>query len=122
MYDLIIKQAKIIDGTGNPGWIGDVGIKNEKFTAIAPSLETANTRVTIQGKGLVLSPGFIDIHTHSDDYWVADPLCEIKLQQGVTREILGNCGISMAPMEPQSRYIDSQDALISLEKHKNSMN
>jgi len=122
MYDLIIKQAKIIDGTGNPGWIGDVGIKNEKFTAIAPSLETANTRVTIQGKGLVLSPGFIDIHTHSDDYWVADPLCEIKLQQGVTREILGNCGISMAPMDSQSRYIDFQDALISLEKHKTSMN
>ena len=47
MYDLIIKQAKIIDGTGNPGWIGDVGIKNEKFTAIEPSLETANIRVTI---------------------------------------------------------------------------
>ena len=114
MYDLIIKQAKIIDGTGNPGWIWDVGIKNEKFTAIEPSLETANTRVTIQSNGLVLSPGFINIHTHSDDYWVEDPLCEIKLQQSITREILGNCGISMAPMDPQSRYIDFQDALIKI--------
>ena len=122
MYNLIIKQVKIIDGTGKPGWIGDVGIKDDKFTAIEPSLEAADTSETVDGNGLVITPGFIDIHTHSDDYWVEDPFCEIKLQQGVTREVLGNCGISLAPMDPQSRYVDFQYALSSLEKHKNSMN
>ena len=122
MHDFIIKQVKIIDGTGKPGWVGDVGIKNDKFSAIESSLEAATARQTIQGTGLALSPGFIDIHTHSDDCWVEDSLCEIKLQQGVTREVLGNCGVSLAPMDPQSRHIDFQDALISLEKHKNAMN
>lgn len=121
MYDLIIKQATIIDGTGKPGWIGDVGIKNKKFTAIEPSLASVDAGEIIQGNGLVISPGFIDIHTHSDDCWLEDPLCEIKLQQGVTREVLGNCGISLFPLDSQSRYVDFQDALTSLEKYKNSM-
>ncbi len=122
MHDLIIKQAKIIDGTGKPGWIGDVGIKNDKFAAVESSLEATGAKQTIEGKGLALSPGFIDIHTHSDDCWVEDCLCEIKLQQGVTREILGNCGVSLAPMGPQSRYVDFQDAMNSLEKHKTASN
>ena len=114
MYDLIIKQATIIDGTGTPGWIGDAGMKNGKFTTIEPSLATTNAREIIQGNGLVLSPGFIDIHTHSDNYWLEDRFSEIKLQQGVTREVLGNCGISLAPMDPHARYVDFQDALSSL--------
>ena len=123
MYDLIIKQAMIIDGTGKPGWIGDVGIKNDKFTAIEPSLETIDTSEIVDGKGLVITPGFIDIHTHSDDFWQEDALSEIKLQQGVTREVLGNCGVSMAPMDPQLRNIvDFKDAFISLKKHKKSTN
>ncbi len=123
MYDLIIKQAMIIDGTGKPGWTGDVGIKNDKFTAIEPSLEAADTSETVDGNGLVIAPGFIDIHTHSDDFWLEDALSEIKLQQGVTREVVGNCGVSLAPMDPQSRNdVGFQDALISLGKHKNSIN
>ncbi len=151
MHDLIIKQATIIDGTGKPGWIGDVGIKNGKFTAIEPSIgisktseipnnsrssntttisnttmmlntnATPDTRETIHANGLVLSPGFIDIHSHSDDYWLEDPLSEIKLQQGVTREVLGNCGISLVPIDPEARHIDFPDALINLEKYNNSM-
>lgn len=116
MYDLIIKQATIIDGTCNPGWIGDVGIENKKFTSVGPSLATSNAREIIDGNGLVLSPGFIDIHTHSDNYWLEDHFSEIKLQQGVTREVLGNCGISLAPMDPDARYVDFQDALSNLKK------
>lgn len=121
MYDLIIKQATIIDGTGKPGWIGDVGIKDDKFSSIEPSLATAKARVVIEGKGQVLTPGFIDIHTHSDDCWVEDSLCEIKLQQGVTREVIGNCGVSLMPIDPQSRHIDFKDALIGLEKHQKTL-
>lgn len=123
MHNLIIKQATIIDGTGKPGWIGDVAIKDDKFAAVAPSLEAAEAGETINGKGMAIAPGFIDIHTHSDDFWQEDALSEIKLQQGVTREVLGNCGISMAPLAPGSNDItDFRDALISLEKHNKFMN
>ena len=118
MFDLIIKQATIIDGTGKPGWTGDVGIKNGKFTSIEPSLTDSPARETLQGKGLALSPGFIDIHCHSDNLWLEDSLSEIKLQQGVTREVLGNCGISIAPMDPDAKYVDFQDALLDLKKHQ----
>lgn len=117
MYDLIIKQATIIDGTGKPGWKGDVGIKNETFAAIEPSLSDADTRETVDGNGLVLAPGFIDIHTHSDDYWKEDALSEIKLQQGVTREVIGNCGVSLCPMVSGARNIDFQGNTVNLDEY-----
>ncbi len=121
MYNLIIKQATIIDGTGAPGWTGDVGIKDEIFSAIKPSLEAAETRETVSGKGLVIAPGFIDIHTHSDDFWKMDSLSEIKLQQGVTREVIGNCGISLSPTVSKAGDIDFQGNLVNLDKHTDFM-
>ncbi len=120
MYDLIIKQATVIDGTGSPGWRGDVAIKDGKFASLEPSNAAANAKEIIQGEGLVLTPGFIDIHCHSDDYWLEDSLSEIKLQQGVTREVLGNCGVSMAPMGPTAMRTDFQHALTKLKNHYNS--
>ncbi len=121
MYDILIKQVTIIDGTGKPSWTGDVGIKEEKFAAIEPSLEAAEARETIAGNELALAPGFIDIHTHSDDFWQTDALSEIKLQQGVTREVIGNCGISLAPTLSKARDIDFQGNLVNLDEHKDSM-
>ncbi|MCF6177905.1 MAG: amidohydrolase family protein [Geopsychrobacter sp.] len=117
MYDILIKQATIIDGTGKPGWTGDVGVKNRLFTAIEPSLKSINGRQTIQRSGLVLAPGFIDIHTHSDDYWLQDPLSEIKLKQGVTMEVVGNCGISPVPLEAKTKTMALAEALIPRENH-----
>lgn len=121
MYDILIKQGTIIDGTGEPGWTGDVGVKNGRFTAIEPSIEPANAGKTIQGSGLVLAPGFIDIHCHSDDYWLEDPLSEIKLKQGATLEVMGNCGTSVVPLDPATRDIALADALSNLEKYGDSM-
>lgn len=117
MYDLLIKQATIIDGTGEPGWVGDVGVKNGRFTAIESSLEAINAKQTIQGNGLVLAPGFIDIHTHSDDYWLQDPLSEIKLKQGVTTEVVGNCGISLVPLETKTKELALAEALVPEENY-----
>ncbi len=117
MHDILIKQATIIDGTGKPGWIGDVGVKNGRFTAIEPSLKSINARQIIQGAGQVLAPGFIDIHTHSDDYWLQDPLSEIKLKQGVTMDVVGNCGISLVPLEAKTKAVALAEALIPQENH-----
>ena len=117
MYDMLIRQATIIDGTGEPGWEGDVGVKDGYFNAIKPTIEPRNAKQTIEGKGLVLAPGFIDIHTHSDDYWLQDPLSEIKLRQGVTMEVVGNCGISLAPLLTQTKKLALSEALIAQENH-----
>jgi len=96
-----------------------VAIKNGKFISIEPSIGAANATEIIQGDGLVLAPGFIDIHCHSDDFWVEDSLSEIKLQQGVTRELFGNCGVSLAPIESLAMRTDFQSALNTIEKHFN---
>ncbi len=112
MFDLLIKQPTIIDGTGAPGWVGDVGIKNERFVAIEHRIE-GHSRREIQAEGLVLAPGFIDIHCHSDVSLLNDPLAHIKLKQGVTREVIGNCGTSLAPLELRTRKEAVNDALSS---------
>ncbi len=121
MFDLLIKQATIIDGTGKPRWTGDVGVKNGRFTALSHAIESTTAGKTIAGEGLVLAPGFIDIHCHSDDTWLEDPLSEIKLKQGVTLEVVGNCGTSLFPLEPATRDLALADALSDMGKYDNSM-
>jgi N-acyl-D-aspartate/D-glutamate deacylase len=101
MFDLLIKGATIIDGTGIPAWVGDVAIREGYFEAIDHQI-TGEARHRIYGEELILAPGFIDIHSHSDLYLLEDPLGEIKLRQGVTMEVIGNCGLSLAPLKPKS--------------------
>lgn len=106
--DLLIMNASIIDGTGSPRFDGTVAIKGEKISAVLNSQQTdfpqslntqiANSKSVFDAKGLVLSPGFIDAHTHDDRFLLSDPLMMPKLSQGVTSVIAGNCGISLAPM------------------------
>lgn len=90
-YDLLIRGGRIVDGTGNPWFRGDVGIKGQRVTAIGRRLTGTATR-TIDAKGLVVSPGFIDIHSHSDFLLLEDGHAQGKIRQGVTTEILGEGG------------------------------
>jgi N-acyl-D-amino-acid deacylase len=99
MYDLLFRQAVVVDGTGAPGFVADVGIADGRFVALAPRLEGQAAK-TVQAEGLVLAPGFIDLHCHSDAYHLEEPVGEIKIRQGVTLEVVGNCGDSMAPLVP----------------------
>jgi len=101
MFDYLIKGATIINGLGTPGWIGDVAIKEGRFAAIDHRIE-GEARRQIKAKGLILAPGFIDIHSHSDMYLLECPEAEIKLRQGVTMDVIGNCGLSLAPLERDS--------------------
>lgn len=95
MLDLIIKNGRIADGTGNPWYFGNVGIKDGIIVCIG-SFEQESREVLDAG-GQVIAPGFIDGHCHSDLLILDQPFNEMKLQQGVTTEVVGNCGLAPAP-------------------------
>ncbi|MEG0450053.1 MAG: D-aminoacylase [Lysinibacillus sp.] len=101
MLDTIIKNGKIVDGTGNPWFNGDVGIKNGIIVSIGHGIVGANE--IIDAKGSFISPGFIDGHCHSDLMILDFPESEIKMQQGVTTEVVGNCGLAPVPVNPLYR-------------------
>jgi N-acyl-D-aspartate/D-glutamate deacylase len=95
-FDLLIRGGRIVDGTGNPAWIGDVSIRGGKIAALG-RLEGRTAKQAIDARGLTVAPGFIDIHNHSDYTIVADGNAESMVRQGVTSMILGEGG-SAAPL------------------------
>ncbi len=97
MFDVIIKNGKVIDGAGNPWFKADVGIDRQKISAIG-RLSTEKASKIIDADGLVVSPGFIDMHSHSDLVLLVNPKAESKIKQGITTEVIGNCGESAAPL------------------------
>lgn len=99
-YDILIKNGRIIDGTGNPWFRADVGVVGDRIEAVG-RLDGAGAEKRIDAKSLVVAPGFIDIHTHSDYTVIIDPKVESKVRQGVTIEVVGNCGSSAAPMNAE---------------------
>lgn len=96
-FDLIIKGASILDGTGGAAWQADLGIKGDMIAALGQIGSEQGSRV-IDAEGLCVSPGFIDIHTHSDYSILAYPEAESRVYQGITTEVTGNCGGSVAPL------------------------
>jgi N-acyl-D-amino-acid deacylase len=99
MDDLIIRGAQVIDGSGTPGRAADIAICDGRIRALASGL-TGPARRVIEAAGQVVAPGFIDIHTHSDFTLPLNPKAESKIRQGVTTEVVGNCGFSVAPVLP----------------------
>lgn len=96
MFDVVFRNAEIIDGTGGPARCADVAVQNGRIIRVGPVDERG--RVEYDCDGLVLAPGFIDVHTHSDGQLFADPSRLCKLRQGVTTEIGGNCGSGLGPI------------------------
>lgn len=105
MHDLCIHDATVVDGTGRARYRGDVAVTGGRIDAITPpgGLRGAACRARRHASGLVLAPGFIDSHTHSDVALLAEPTAVAKVSQGVTTEVLGNCGWSIAPLSDRSR-------------------
>ncbi|KZE82528.1 D-aminoacylase [Paenibacillus elgii] len=95
MLDLIIRNGRIADGTGNPWFFGDVGVKDGRIAAVGRVEQEA--RSVIDAHRQVIAPGFIDGHCHSDLMIFDHPHSEIKIRQGVTTEVVGNCGLAPAP-------------------------
>ncbi len=97
--DILIRGGTVIDGSGRPGEIGDVAVRAGRITAMGRSVSEDAAKV-IDAEGLVVAPGFIDIKTHSDFTLPINPKAESKVRQGVTTEIIGHCGFSVAPVLP----------------------
>jgi N-acyl-D-amino-acid deacylase len=96
-FDLLISNASIIDGTGAPGYAGDIAVTADRIVQIG-HLEKARADVEIDATGKAAAPGFIDAHTHDDRLLLSLPEMTPKVSQGVTTVVAGNCGISLAPM------------------------
>ncbi len=95
--DLIIKNGTVIDGTGLPKKNLDIGIKDDKIALIDPHI-CENNCPTIYANRMIVTPGFIDIHSHSDFLWLIRPESDSKVLDGVTTEVCGNCGLSAFPL------------------------
>ena len=107
MFDLIIRGGKIIDGTGSPFYYGDIGIREGKIMKIGKNLSGA--KKVIDADGLVVTPGFIDSHSHSDAQILTRPDMDLKIEQGITMSIAGQCGGSFVPLpksEDRSTYYE----------------
>ena len=102
MYDLLVKNGRIHDGTGSASYAADIGVVGDEIAAIG-RLEGEAVR-TIDAAGLAVAPGFIDLHSHSDASFLMDPTAQSKVRQGVTLELVGNCGYSFcAPLHGAGR-------------------
>ena len=107
MYSVLIKNGKIVDGTGNPWSYADIAIEGEMIAEI-DQIKNGPAKKTINAKNLVICPGFIDQHSHADLIFASDhphKYLEGRIRQGITTEILGNCGISVTPITNQSREL-----------------
>lgn len=108
--DILIRQANVLDGSGAGGELLDVALCGGRICAIGPALGHKASTV-VNAEGLALAPGFIDVHTHDDIAVISNPAMLAKLSQGVTTVIVGNCGISAAPVDLGGRLPDPMNLL-----------
>ncbi len=99
MFDLKIINGTIVDGTGLPSYVGDIAIKDGVIVEIG-SVVSGDALETIDASGLIVSPGFVDIHTHYDGQATWDPVLDPSASHGVTTIVVGNCGVGFAPVRP----------------------
>lgn len=101
MFDLILAGGRVIDGTGTPWFLADVGTRGDRIAAVG-ALGRAEARQRLDVAGQVVAPGFVDMHVHADLALLADPVHEAAIRQGVTTYLLGQDGVAMAPASPKT--------------------
>ena len=106
-YDLLIKNGTIVDGTGAPRMRADIAVAGDRIAAIGKISEGANR--VIDASDLIVSPGFVDPHTHYDAQICWDPLISCTSWHGITSVVMGNCGVGVAPCKPEARETTAWD-------------
>ena len=104
--DIVLKNGKVLDGTGNSWFYADVAIKDGKIISIQKNISLA-AKKTFDCSGLIIAPGFIDVHTHIEDDEAKNPLATNFIHDGVTTVITGNCGSSWSNLDKYFKYVDS---------------
>lgn len=102
MLDLVIRGGQIYDGSGGPPRTGDLGIRDGRIASIGEPVPVGGAATQIDATGLAVSPGFVDLHAHSDISLLSDPACVSSVAQGITTQAVGLCGFSAAPLSPQT--------------------
>jgi len=118
VFDVLIKNGQIADGLLARTFAGDIGVIGEKIAAIG-NLGNASANLTIDAIGKVVSPGFIDIHSHTDTELLVDPKAESKIHQGVTTEVSGNCGYAPFPLTDADQQEFDQESFQQYGLHIN---
>lgn len=100
-HDLVIRQGLIVDGLGNPPFLGDIAIDDDKIVEVGVVASPGSKEIHADGN--LITPGFVDIHTHLDAQFGWDPLGTSSCYHGITSVVLGNCGVTFAPCKPKDR-------------------
>lgn len=100
--DVVLRNAWLYDGTGGPAIHGDLGIVGDRIVSVGAAVPLGTAVEEIDAGGLAVSPGFIDLHTHSDVSLLSDPGCLSAIEQGITTQAVGLCGFSAAPLSAES--------------------
>jgi N-acyl-D-amino-acid deacylase len=95
-YDALIRGGRVVDGSGFPSYLSDIGIKDGKIVDVGRISPAASAARAIDATGLVVSPGFIDHHTHLDAQILWDPYGTCEPENGITSNVMGNCGLTLA--------------------------
>ncbi len=111
MYDLILRNGRVVDGTGVPWYRADVAIVAGRIAAMGRDLE-GRGKDEIDANGLVVAPGFVDQHAHSDVTLLVNPRAESLVRQGITTQLVGHCGFSAAPVRPEQREGFRRDSFV----------
>src|SRR5688572_2381337 len=111
--DILITNGKIIDGTGNNWYYGSVAIKDGKIVMVGREVNMT-AKKTIDAKGMIVAPGFIDVHTHVEDDEAKDPTASSFIYDGVTTVVTGNCGMSNVDIGKYLQWIDSLKTSINI--------
>ena len=102
-FDVLIRGGTVVDGTRVPRFKADVGIKDGVVAQVGGRMDPADADQLLDAEGLIVAPGFVDLHTHYDAQIQWDPYCTISGWHGVTSVVLGNCGFGFAPVRPEER-------------------
>ena len=115
-YDLIIRNGRIVDGSGAPPRDGSLGVRGDRIEAVGDVSGTATRE--LDAAGGVIAPGFVDVHAHDDAAVLKDPSVDFKVMQGVTTDVVGNCGAGNAPANERFRplYAAGYGAILGVEE------
>src|SRR3989442_6699185 len=103
-FDVVIRGGRVLDGTGAPWRRADIGTRGAKVAGVG-DVGRSKSAIVIDASGTYVAPGFIDIHTHSDLGILVEPTAECAVRQGVTTDVIGNCGDSPAPISERYREL-----------------